>query len=341
MDSALVKIVIGENQELNQDRLISLTVTDKDGKSADTASLTFDDSYGRIVMPNKNDPVSIWIGWASEGTLSEIFNGFISGNPSIRDDRGGMYLSLRCSSVDPSGKAKQRQQRSWKDTSVAAILQDSAKDAGIQIGISQEYQNVNLATEVADGESFLELGARLAAEHAATFKVSGKRAIFVKANEAVSVTGKPLPIAEIERDVNYLGCSGLTARQTQSDHETYAVKYFDKETGTVKEELDLDDGSQASAKYISTIQALDSISAKQQVKSHKKAAKRRKGYGRIRCNGSAVFAAGGKVILKNIRPGIDGEYRCRQVQHRYSVSSGWIVNLQVDAPSTDTGKDDR
>ena len=198
--------------------LHSVSVNDADGQS-DTAQITLDDTDGRIYLPQKNDPVIIIMGPSKEAS-QEIFSGFVTSVTSSGGSQGRM-ISVSADSADTSGKVKGALQKSWKDQSIEKILSDAAKDAGVNLPrIDPALGSILRANEVADGESFMELGQRLASELGGKFKMYGPDSVLWGANSAL---GSGVSVAWRKN----LHAWSISPRETRPVHASYEVRHFD------------------------------------------------------------------------------------------------------------------
>src|SRR5512139_2998741 len=83
--------------------LISLTVSDKVGTHADTATLEIDDTDGRIVLPQLGAPVMVALGWEGGG-VRVVFTGTVDEVRSSGSRGGGRTLSITAKGMDTTGK---------------------------------------------------------------------------------------------------------------------------------------------------------------------------------------------------------------------------------------------
>ena len=144
--------------------LISLTVSDKVGTHADTASLDIDDTDGRIVLPQIGAPVIVALGWEGGG-VRVVFTGTVDEVRSSGSRGGGRTLSISAKGVDTTGKAKEPQQRHFDHKTVEDILKEAGSSASItEVEVDPALARITRTYFEMRDESFIHMGERLARE---------------------------------------------------------------------------------------------------------------------------------------------------------------------------------
>src|SRR5688500_11540752 len=147
------------NQYLEQ-----LVVSDKAGTSSDTASITLNDSYGRIAMPQVGDSITILLGWESGG-VSLVFDGTVDSVRSAGTHGGGMTLIITAKGFDPKGKAKEPLEFHKDDATLNDFMSEAAGKAGLSFQAQGKVAQIQRPYWAATTESFISLGQRLAREN--------------------------------------------------------------------------------------------------------------------------------------------------------------------------------
>lgn len=175
--------------------LISLTFTDNRGFEADQLDLVLDDSKGTIDLPTRGAAVRLAIGWADAGTVDkgELVVDEIehSGSPD--------QLTIRARSADLRGGLATPMERSFHATTVGAIVRTIADENGLApvIGADLDVQAIPHLDQT--NESSASFLTRLASLFDAIAAVKDGRLLFMPAGLGRSASGKPLPVATIER----------------------------------------------------------------------------------------------------------------------------------------------
>lgn len=208
-----------------QNRLINLTLTDNRGFEADQLDITLDDSDGLLDLPAIGATLALSLGWQHSGlvdkgsyTVDEIEH---SGTPDL--------LTIRARSADLRGSLTEQKERSWHNKTVSAIVTTIAGEHELEPIISN-----SLASEKVDhidqaNESDASFLSRLAEQFDAISTVKQGKLLFIKAGDATSANGEPLPPVTITRAV------GDQHRFTLADRGNYtAVKAFYYDRGKAK-----------------------------------------------------------------------------------------------------------
>lgn len=212
-------------------RLVNLTLTDNRGFEADTVDITLDDSDGLLDLPARGAKIALSLGWEDSGlidkgeyTVDEIEH---SGAPDQLSIRG------RAADLMAEGLSTKRE-RSFHQKTVSDILRSVAADGGLSVKVG-----AGLAAQVIDhldqtAESNLNLITRLAQQFDAIATVKSGVLLFIRAGQATTASGEPLPPVLIER------ASGDRHRFAIADRDNYtAVRayYNDVRAGTKGEVL--------------------------------------------------------------------------------------------------------
>jgi phage protein D len=161
--------------------LISLTVSDRVGTHADTATLDIDDTDGRIVLPQLGAPVIVALGWEGGG-VRVVFTGTVDEVRSSGSRGAGTdVVDLR------QGRRHDRE----AEGSPAAPLRrqdgrghpEGSRKHRRHVPMSRSIRALASITrtyfEMRD-ESFIHMGERLAREIGGNFRVQGTRAVMSK-----------------------------------------------------------------------------------------------------------------------------------------------------------------
>ncbi|MBP8219411.1 MAG: phage late control D family protein, partial [Aeromonas sp.] len=176
-------------------RLMSMTITDNRGFTADTIEITLDDSDGQLDMPRRGATLRALIGWqgsalVDKGTykIDEVEH---SGAPDV--------LTLRGKSADLSGEMNKLRERSWHYETVGAIVDVLATRYGLVPTVGDVFKGMMIDHIDQTNESDLAFLTRLATEQDAIATVKSGRLMFIKAGQGTTASGQPLPAITITR----------------------------------------------------------------------------------------------------------------------------------------------
>ncbi|MDN2582981.1 contractile injection system protein, VgrG/Pvc8 family [Aquibium sp. ELW1220] len=304
--------------------LISLSVSDKVGTHADTATLAIDDSNGRIILPQIGAPVTIALGWAGAG-VRVVFEGTVDEVKSSGSRGAGRMLTITAKGVDTTAPPKQGQQRHFDDSRIEDILTEAGKVAGItSVEVDPELGSIRRAYVDMRDESFVHLGERLAREIGGNFRIQGTRAMLSKrdGNYTAAVTatwGVNLHAWDIAPQLGRTNFSAIRTRW----YDTANAEWKTVETATG---LDVD------ATYADRLPRAGEDEANQQNASDQATTKRDKGGGSVTIEGNTEAIPDGLCIILGARPGIDGDYRIDSVTHTFSRGAGFVSQVSLKQP---------
>lgn len=177
-----------------QPRLIALTVTDNRGFEADTLTLTLDDADGQIQMPERNNIITLAIGWrgmalTEMGTFI-VDNVYHSGAP----DR----VKVTANSADFRGSLNSQRDGSWHDTTLGAIVEEIATRNKLQTSLPAALSQIKIAHIDQSNESDANFLTRLARRNGAEIAVKLGKLFFIVPGMCM-VGGETLPSVTIAR----------------------------------------------------------------------------------------------------------------------------------------------
>ncbi|MEJ8474439.1 phage late control D family protein [Roseibium algae] len=330
------KVIIGDQDMSAKMRpfLTDLSVTDKDGQASDTCSLTFDDEAGQIRLPTAGTSVVVRL----DGV--QVFKG-VSDVPKSSGSRGGgRLLKVAAKGFDARGKVKEPQHFHQDDGTVGSFLEKLAKRAGFNMKVAPELANIARDYLVADGESFLHSGERLARELGGTFKLRGLDAVLAKRGMDL---GLPMVVGNVGPDGANVISWDIAPTSTRSRFTKIKVRYFDRQASEFKEvdaEVESEDSQPEAVNVVRSV-AADKSQAEDVATARREEVSREGGGGTVELDLAPEAQAEGLFQLTGARPGIDGIYRIVSVTHRASRSGGATTRLELKQPSGAAGKDSR
>jgi Bacteriophage probable baseplate hub protein len=318
-------------------RLISMTISDKEGTQNDTCNITLDDKDGAIIMPRTGDPIAVVLGWEG-GAGAQVFMGTVDEVKSS-GSRSGRELTISAKGLDTKSKAKQPQQKHMDGKKTEEALNEAGKLSGHTVRVDPSL-NVKRDYWGMNDESFVHFGERIAQELGGVFKIKGKQAILADKTGG-SISGAALAIVTATWGGNLISWD-MTPRMGRMEYSAMGARWYDlakakwnREKESVK---NADDG--AGAEHNDRFSRADKDEAKGKAKNHAKDSEKEKGGGSAVIDGTASAIPGGTCVIAGARPGIDGPWRIEEVQHEFS-RSGWTTSLTLKMPGEGTGSDSR
>lgn len=192
-------------------RLISLSLEEARGDTADQLDLVLSDHDGALALPRKGVKLDLSIGFAGQTLVDK--GQFVvdevehSGAPDI--------VTIRARSADLRDSLRVRRDQSWHATTLGDIVKTIAGRHRIDHRIAQALASVAVAHIDQTNESDLNFVTRLAQRFDAVATVKAGSLLFLPINGSQTASGARLPVIAITR------ASGDSHSYTQSDRDAY------------------------------------------------------------------------------------------------------------------------
>lgn len=319
--------------------LLDLTVTDNIGATSDTCEIELADPDGSIKFPDKGDPIVVFMGVDDAGA-GEVFRGTVDEVRSRGSKGNGRVMRISAKGIDTTKKVKEPKQKHKDDASFGDVAKAWGQEAGVTVTVHGDLASIQRKYWDMRGESFLHWGRRIADEIGASFKVSGDRAVFVPANDGETASGQGSPSLSVEWGVNLLewDIAPIVGRPAYKQIE---VRYYDQKEGQWKTKKAETQNKGVEAGSTFKFSDADEKQAEAKAKSEGKKSERKGAEGTVEIVGDPTAKAGGKCVVKGVRPGVDGEYRIKSATHKLQKSNGYTVSLSIDQAQGEAGKDKR
>lgn len=302
-----------------QDRLISISITDKAGLDSDELTVTLDDRNGAVGLPVRGGTLDVSLGYVETGLtrigqyrVDEVES---SGPPQI--------VVFRGRPADMSGKIKQPRRHSWEGATLEQIVKDIAARNKLK-AVCKIKASVARADQM--NESDLHFITRLAGQYDATATVKGGQLLVLpRGGQTTSVTGKALPTLVVHRkDIE----SWHFKSSDRNASGGAIVRHHDKTTGKTQAVLVPNpDKSSAPPRVIR-----HTASSKGTAAAAAKAASNRAARSEITMSitmaGRADIVAERKLRTQGIKDGVDHLWTIDSVTHEFS-SGGWETSLEL------------
>lgn len=324
--------------------LIKVETEDATSSTSDAATIELDDGIGgRFVLPPKGSAVTIDLGSEGRG-LARRFTGSVDTTKWRLDRGGGRRLEIHAKGMDTSSEAKQPSRRHWDDATLATVMDEAARACGLDgCAVHGDLAAVTRDWWAMDGESFVAFGHRLAADHGATFKVVGRRALLVPRGAGVSASGRDLaPVLATVGD-NVLSVE-IAPDSGRPRYKTVKARHYDRAEARWKEvEAEVDTGGDDTVGATETLahDRADADTAHSSARAEARDSERQKGGGPVEIDGDPTAVAGAPCILSGCRPGIDGMYEIATVKDTLDRRGGYVTRLDLVKPDAAVGKDAR
>lgn len=214
-----------ENQTISPElgaRLISLTLTDEGGDTADQLDITLSDHDGRLALPPRGATLRAWIGWKDEGlvdrgsyVVDEVEH---SGAPDV--------LIIRARSADMRRGLPEKRDQSWHELTISDIVTTIADRNELIPRISPALANTFIEHEDQTDESDMNFLSRLGRRFDAIATVKAGYLLFTPRGESRTASGQMIPT--------------VTLRRSDGDQHRYVINDRDAFTGVIAYWQDID-----------------------------------------------------------------------------------------------------
>lgn len=182
-------------------RLISLTLSEESGETADSLNITLDDTDSRLAIPELDAMISLKLGYKNQDLVDKGEFIFDTINYSAAPNQ--LVISAHSAAIETA--LKKRKDYSWHSTKLGDVLRAVAARNNLDTRIDADLANIAYPSVHQQNESDLALVQRLAHEHDATGTIKKGLLIFIPRGSKMTATGKVLPTASIalNQSTNY------------------------------------------------------------------------------------------------------------------------------------------
>lgn len=210
-----------------QPRLISLTLTEGRENNADQLDIELDDSDGQLAIPRKEAVIELAIGWRGQQLVDKGSFVVDEAEHSGAPDR----ITIRARAADMGGEIRTRQEKSWHDTTLGAVLAELAKRNGLTHKVDPALAAIKIAHIDQTNESDMHFLTRLARKYDAVATVKKKHLLFLPIVGTKTSKGESLPVIEITRAD---GDNHLWVSSTRDAFEGVRAWWSDRVNGSRK-----------------------------------------------------------------------------------------------------------
>lgn len=305
------------------ERLISLTVTQKEGIGADTFNIELNDGNPFLAIPRKGAVVQISIGYGSATSLGDFVVDKVSALClPYKLKISGKSADLR------SGKLKERQERNWDDKTLKDVIEEIAGENNLSASVDDAIGGFKYEWLGQNDESNINFLRRLEERHNGLFHIKNNRLIFAERGSGNSASGAFMGTVNITPATITPGSCNFD----MSDRAKHGkvIAYVQDRTKALREEIEetADEGSDSIYRLPDPYATKEE--AEQAAKSKAKDLKRDGGGGSVDVIGNAAITAGAPLLFSGVRPGIDGvPYIIDTATHTYSKSAGYKTKVSA------------
>ncbi|WP_314973033.1 phage late control D family protein [Comamonas testosteroni] len=209
-------------------RLVSLTLTEGRANQADQLDIVLSDHDGQLAIPRKEAEISLELGWEGAQLIDKgtfvVDESEHSGAPDI--------ITIRARAADLGGEIRKRNEKSWHDTTLGAMLDTLAKRNKLTHKVDAKLGATKVQHIDQTNESDMHFITRLARKYDAVATVKKKHLLFMPINGTKTSKGESLPTIEITR---IDGDQHRWASSTRDAYDGVKALWNDRKFGKRKE----------------------------------------------------------------------------------------------------------
>lgn len=307
-----------------QSRLLSLNLTDKQGVSSDTLTITIDDSDGVLRFPKKGAKLEVSIGYL-EGPLTKM-GSFVVDEVEVSGPPNTMTIQAKAASM--GGQIKAPRERSWHDKKLGEIAKTIAKENDLTPVVEAESAKIEI--EHADQtDSDLNFLTRLCADNGQVMSIKDGKLYIKPIGDGKGAGGKSMPKVILTAQM-------ITSWRAQvaDRNEFKSVKAYYQDVAKA-ERKSVTSGSGKPELTLKHTYASKG-NAERAAKSALETSTAAGGEISINMPGNPAIKPEQKLVVSGVRQGIDGiEYTIAEVGHSID-GGGYKTTIKADLGSKKT-----
>jgi len=207
-------------------RLTNLTLTEKLAGEADTLEFTLSNHDGKIAPIARKVEATLKLGWSKgDGVKTGLVDKGRFIVDEVTKDGAPDTVTIRAHSADLTGTYRKRKDRSWKDTTLAAVLQEIAGDNGLTARVDATLGAIALPSIEQAAKSDMAFVRDLGARFDAIATVKYKVLIFLPIGAAANAGGVEFGESTVTRSGTGKWRFTIADRE---DHDGAEAKWHDK-----------------------------------------------------------------------------------------------------------------
>lgn len=308
-------------------RLISVSVTDKEGVTSDTFQMELNDGPPDFVnLPHPGDSVTISMGYQETGVRK--LGDFVIDKVSGKCLPYGVSISGKSAFLGRATKSKEGKERHWDKKPLKDIIGELAGEMGLSASVDSDIGSFTYEWLGQQDESNIHLLRKLEKRHNALFTVKNGRLIFAKRGSGLSTSGGSMGSVVITPAMILQG----TCTYEANDRTKYSkvVAYHQDKDKVERVEIEQDVDSDGSAIYRIPEPFASVEEADKAAEAKSRELKRGEGSAKVAVEGDPSIVAGAPLVFAGVRPQLDGvPYVIDTATHTYSKTAGYRTEISA------------
>lgn len=306
------------------ERLISVSIVDKEGVASDTIDIELNDGSPQfLTIPRKGAVIDARLGYGAARSLGS----FTVDKVTVKCFPFSMSISGKAADLR-SGKLKERQERHWDDKTLKEILDEIASESGLSAAVDPEIGAFKYPWLGQQDESNIHFIRRLEKRHNALATIKNGRLIFAKRGSGMSASGQFAGSIIVTPSIMVEGSCSFEA----NDRTKYkkVVAYYQDRNKAERVEIEADADADGDSVYRMPEPYASVEEADEAADAKAKELKRGEGAASVTVIGDTSICAGAALLFKGVRAGLDGvPYVIDTATHTYNKSGGYQTQISA------------
>lgn len=309
-------------------RLVSLTLTDKQGLEADELTIVIEDGNGRVAFPRRGVSLAVALGWKGEALVEKgTFTVDQVGHDGPPD-----VISITARSADFQGSFKDQREAAYDSTTLGAILETIAARNGLKPALHADLAKIAIAHIDQTNESDANFVTRLGKDYGAVATIKAGRLLFVPSGRGIAASGRALPAIAIRRKDG--DRHSFTATDREGTTTGVKAKWHDLSTGAAREVLAGEEGTTKTLKRLYPTRAEAQTAADAAFKKRKQSGH---DFRVTLARGNPAIIASAPVAFLGWRPEIAAiDWITGDITHTLAADGGYTT--EITANEADDGE---
>lgn len=309
--------------------LLSITVTDNEGKKSDSVELEIDNRE-HYPAPKKGAKMQVWLGYVETGIA---YMGSYIVDETTKSGRP-LKMTVSAKAAALTTEIKSPRSRSYHEKTVGQIVNEVAGRHGRSAIIHGELSAIKIGHIDQSAESDVNFLTRLARRVGANFKLADDKIIFNKAGGGLLPSGSEAPTFVL-REIGVTDWSWTGAER--GDYKSVTAAWQNTKTG----EREWVTEGEGKPRYRDRKLYKTDEEARRATKAQKSSLQRGRETFKSSFPGDIRFFSGAKVTAMEFDPDVDGTYAIKTVTH--TLDNGGLktsIDCENSAQSADSESDD-
>lgn len=307
---------------LLDNRLQSLTIRERRDEDADQLDLVVTDYDGRMAIPPTGAMITVSLGWQGRPLVGKgafkVDEVEHAGAPDI--------ITIRARSADFTADLRTRRDRSWRDTTLGAVLRDLAGRHGLTPRIEAGLAARPVPVIAQSAESDTALLRRLGRHYGAVATIKNGALIFAPAGSGQTATGKALPPFTITRADG----DGHEWRRGQRDGEYTGVSASWHDVGAARRRSERA-GAVGKVKRLRRVYATEAAARQAAEAELKRVRSGAQEFSISLALGRPELFPERQGTVAGFKAGVDGAYTVDETTHTLTADGGLTTQLRLEA----------